>query len=52
MSLRLKDEAIREQDEALKENKEAGKKKSVTVRAQQAEVQQLRDQPTVSQKVS
>ena len=58
-SLRLKDEAIRnkdeviiEKDEALKEKEEAGKKKSATIRAQQAKVQQLRDQPAVSQKVS
>ena len=49
--IRNKDEVIRGKDEALKE-KEAVKQKSVTIREQQAEVQQLRDQPAVSQQVS
>ena len=50
--IRNKDEVIREKDEALKEKQEAVKKKSVTIREHQAEFQQLRDQPAVSQQVS
>ena len=42
---RQKDEAIREKDEVIRQ-------KSATIRAQQAEIQRLRDQPAVSQKVS
>ena len=56
---RQKDEVIREKDEALKEKDnvirakdEVISEKSATIRAKQAEIQRLRDQPAVSQKVS
>ena len=39
-------------DEALKEKEEEVRKKSATIQAQQAEIQQLRDQMTVPQQVS
>ena len=60
---RQKDEVIREKDEALKEKDEVIREKdeekdevirekSATIRVQQAEIQQLRDQLAVSQKVT
>ena len=50
-AIRSKDEVIRKKDEALKEM-EAVKKKSVTIREQQAGFLQWKDQPAVSQQVS
>ena len=49
---RGKDESLWLKDEALKEKEEEVRKKSATIRTQQAEIQQLRDQLAVSQKVS
>ena len=49
---RQKDEMIKEKDEVIKEKDEVIREKSATIRAQQAEIQRLRDQPAVSQKVS
>ena len=46
------DLALMLKNEALKENEEAVREKSATIRAQQAEVQWLRDQLTVPQQVS
>ena len=53
-TLSLKDEDFRgiPQQTAAKEAEEVVRQKSVTTRAQEAEIQQLRDQPGVSQKVS
>ena len=58
-ALKVKDGVIREKDEALKEKDnvirakdEVISEKSATIRAKQAEIQRLRDQPAVSQKVS
>ena len=47
-----KDEVIGEKDEVIREKDEVIREKSATIRAQQFEIQQLRDQPAVSQKVS
>ena len=47
-----KDEVIREKDEVLKEKNGVIIEKSGTIRAQQSEIQQLRDQLAESQKVS
>ncbi len=49
---RDKDESLWLKDEALKEKEEEVRKKSATIQAQQAEIQQLRDQMTVPQQVS
>ena len=49
---RDKDEALWLKDEALKEKEEEVQRKSATIRAQQAEIQQLRDQLAVPQQVS
>ena len=58
-ALKVKDVVIREKDEALKEkdnviraNNEVISEKSTTIRTKQAEIQRLRDQLAVSQKVS
>ena len=50
--IREKDKVIREKDKVLKENEEAVREKSATIHALQAEIQQLRDQLAVPQKVS
>ena len=50
--IREKDEAVKEKDEVIKAKDEVIREKSATIRAQQFEIQQLRDQPAVSQKVS
>ena len=49
---RDKDEALWLKDEALKEKEEEVRRKSANIRAQQAEIQQLRDQLAVPQQVS
>ena len=49
---RDEDEALWLKDEALKEKEEEVRRKSETIRAQQAEIQQLRDQLAVPQQVS
>ena len=50
--LKKKDWVIRKKDNVLKEKNEVIREKSATIRAQQSEIQWLRDQLTVSQKVS
>ena len=45
-------EAFRQKDEALREKDEALMEKATTIRAQQADIQQLRDQLAVTPKVS
>ena len=49
---RQKDESNREKDEALRLKDEVIREKSATIRAQQAEIQELRDQLAVPQQVS
>ena len=50
--IREKDEALKEKDEVIRAKDEVISEKSVTIRGQQAKIQQLRDQLAVSQKVS
>ena len=51
-ALRVKDEALRETSDALREKNEALKEKNTTIRALLADIQQLRDQPSMTSKVS
>ena len=50
--LAAKEAECRQKDESNKEKDEVIREKSVTIRAQQSEIQRLRDQLTVSQRVS
>ena len=51
-ALKVKDEALKEKDNVIRAKDEVISEKSATIRAKQAEIQRLRDQPAVSQKVS
>ena len=50
--IKKKDEVIKEKDEVIKGKDEVMREKSASIRTQPAEIQQLRDQLAVSQKVS
>ena len=50
--IREKDEALKETSDALQEKTEALRKKDATIRAQQADIRRLRDQPSITSKVS